>query len=85
MTTFLKGSLVRVDAPADMWIPVHGNVRLRPKAMISLEDRVGKVVYSDDCETEVEFEIGFIKLRCWFPNRDLTPEPRRPSPMETDP
>ncbi len=70
-------SLVRVNAPADMWIPVHGAERLRPKAMISLEGHIGKVVYSDEDDTEVEFEIGLIKLRCWFPNRDLTPEPRR--------
>ena len=70
-------SLVRVNAPADMWFPVHGNVGLKPKAMISLEGRIGEVVCSDDCETEVEFELGFIRLRCWFPNRDLTPEPRR--------
>jgi hypothetical protein len=45
--------------------------------MISLEGRIGTVAYSDDCETEVEFELGFLKLRCWFPNGDLIPEPRR--------
>ena len=73
---FLKGYPVRVIACDDFWLPVHGAERLRPKAMISLEGHVGKVVYSDDCETEVEFEIGFIKLRCWFPNRDLSSEPQ---------
>jgi len=77
MTTFLKGSLVRVIVCDDFWLPVHLAYRTKPKITISLEGHVGKVVYSDDCETEVEFEIGFIKLRCWFPNQDLTPEPRR--------
>lgn len=73
MTTFSEGSLVRVTVCDDMRLPVHLDYRIKPKVTISVEGHIGKVVWSDDYETEVEFELGFIKLRCRFPNRDLTP------------